>query len=85
MYTLTTDTGVFNGGLNLNMCVMLAVFGGPDVVTGAVRTMSLRFNTYNGQHDGLFSSVDITARFSLGETDDKRRRDKRREGGLSRL
>ena len=66
VYSVTTDTGVFNTGLNLNMCGMLAVLG-PDVMTDAVRTLSLRFNTYNGQCDGLFSSVDITARFTLGE------------------
>lgn len=67
VYSITTDTGVFNVGLNLNLCGMLAILGGPDVMTGAVRTVSLRFNTYNGQCDGLFSSVDITARFTLGE------------------
>lgn len=67
MYSITTDTGTYNTGLNLNLCGMLAVLGGPDVMTSAVRTVSLRFNTYNGQCDGLFSSVDITAKFTLGE------------------
>lgn len=67
MYSITIDTGVFNTGLNLNLCGMLAVLEGPNIMTGAVRTVSLRFNTYNGQFDGLFSSVDITARFTLGE------------------
>eukprot|EP00903_Cladosiphon_okamuranus_P014277 g13260.t1 len=66
VYSVTTDTGVFNLGLNLNLCGMLAVLGGPNVMTSAVRTVSLRFNTYNGQCDGLFSSVDITAKFTLG-------------------
>jgi len=81
VYTLTTDTGVFNTGLNLNICGMLAVFGGPDVVTDAVRTMSLRFNTYNGQHAGLFSSVGITARFSLGETERQQGKTRRERRG----
>lgn len=67
MYTVTTDAGLFNVGLNLSLCGLLAVLGGGGVITDAVRTVSLRFNTYNGQKDGLFSSVDITATFSLGE------------------
>lgn len=67
VYSVTTDIGVFNTGLNLNLCTMLGVLGGEKVVTDAVRTISLRFNTYNGQMDGLFSSVDITTKFTLGE------------------
>lgn len=67
MYSLTTDVGLFNIGLNLSLCGLLAVLGGGGVITDATRTISLRFNTYNGQKDGLFSSVDITARFSLGK------------------
>lgn len=67
VYSITTDTGVYNTGLNLNLCGMLAILGGADVITDAVRTLSVRFNTYNGQCDGLFSSVDITAQFTLGE------------------
>ncbi|CAN0470486.1 unnamed protein product, partial [Ectocarpus sp. 12 AP-2014] len=66
VYSITTDIGVFDTGLNMNLCGMLAILGGPDVMTDAVRSVSLRFNTYNGQCDGLFSFVDITARFSLG-------------------
>eukprot|EP00904_Undaria_pinnatifida_P002750 jgi/Undpi1/12476/HiC_scaffold_5.g02147.m1 len=66
VYSLTTDVGLFNIGLNLSLCGLLAVLGGGGVITDATRTISLRFNTYNGQKDGLFSSVDITARFSLG-------------------
>ncbi|CBJ48824.1 Transient Receptor Potential Channel Fragment [Ectocarpus siliculosus] len=66
VYSITTDIGVFNSGLNFNLCGMLAILGGPDVMTDAVRSVSLRFNTYNGQCDGLFSFVDITALFTLG-------------------
>ncbi|CAM9340593.1 unnamed protein product, partial [Ectocarpus sp. 4 AP-2014] len=66
VYSITTDIGVFDTGLNINLCGMLAILGGPDVLTDAVRSVSLRFNTYNGQCDGLFSFVDITARFTLG-------------------
>lgn len=67
VYSITTDIGVFDTGLNLNLCGLLAILGGEEVITDAVRTISLRFNTYNGQMDGLFSSVDITARFTLGK------------------
>ena len=67
VYSVTTDVGLYDIGLNIGLCSLLSIFGGSDVITDAVRTASLRFNTYNGQKDGLFSSVDITAKFSLGK------------------
>lgn len=67
MYSIVTDIGVFNTGLNLNLCGLLGVLDCEEIINDAVRTVSLRFNTYNGQMDGLFSSVDITARFTLGK------------------
>lgn len=44
---------------------------GDAVINGGVRTLSVRFNTYNGQSGGLFSAVKIEAKFSLGESDMK--------------
>ena len=67
VYSVTTDAGVYDIGLNFGICNLMAIFGGVDVMTAAVRTVSLRFNTYNGHHQGLFSSIDITAKFSLGK------------------
>ncbi|CAN0452671.1 unnamed protein product, partial [Ectocarpus sp. 12 AP-2014] len=43
VYSITTDIGVFDTGLNMNLCGMLAILGGPDVMTDAVRSVSLRF------------------------------------------
>lgn len=37
-----------------------------------LRTMSIRFTTYNGHGEGLFASVGITTKFSLGERDQRR-------------
>lgn len=68
VYSVALDAGVYNVGLNFGLCEFMAIFGGVDVMTSAVRTVSLKFNTFNGQQEGLFSSVDITARFSLGES-----------------
>lgn len=67
VYSVAVDAGVYNIGLNFGLCNFMGIFGGVDVMTSAVRTVSLKFNTFNGQQEGLFSSVDITARFSLGE------------------
>lgn len=67
VYSIVTDIGVFNTGLNLNLCGMLDVLEREEIINDAVRTISLRFNTYNGQMEGLFSSVDITTKFTLGK------------------
>lgn len=67
VYSITNDVGLYDTGLNVNLCGMLGILDGDDIISDAARTISLRFNTYNGRRDGLFASVSITATFSLGE------------------